>query len=209
MRALFLTLLLVATLIGNTFAQPGYMMQMGKAMRLWGDNKQTEAVARFERVASVNPKKWLPDYYIALICAIDVLNKRDPQNNQALLKKANQALEKAMTKSTDNAELYCLKGLIYTAQITLDPINNGQKLSPLVIQNYQKAITLDNNNPRAIYLLAEYQLSMAKMFGGNTDNYYKQLELAIKKFDTFKAPSSFHPKWGKERAQQLLKQRKI
>ncbi len=84
-------------------------------------------------------------------------------------------------------------------------MTNGQKLSASIIESYQKAIRLDPNNPRPIYLLAEYQINMAKFFTQETEPFYEMIKSSLKKFDNFKAPSAFYPKWGAERASSLLK----
>ena len=84
-------------------------------------------------------------------------------------------------------------------------MNNGQKLSAVIIEDYRKAIQLDENNPRPLYLLAEYQINTAKYFGNDTKSFYEMIKASLKKFDNFKAPSAFYPNWGKERANLLLK----
>ncbi|MES2412125.1 MAG: hypothetical protein V4535_11850, partial [Bacteroidota bacterium] len=53
-------------------AQTQFEQGMGKAMQFWGAGNNTEAVATFERIASVEKTNWLPNYYIAFINTIDV-----------------------------------------------------------------------------------------------------------------------------------------
>ena len=84
-------------------------------------------------------------------------------------------------------------------------MTNGQKLSASIIKDYQTAIQLDANNPRPLYLLAEYQINMSKFFNQDTKPLYEMIKTSLKKFDNFKAPSAFFPKWGKERASFILK----
>lgn len=199
-----LSLILFAKL---SFASGDYHKNMERAMELWGQHKTVEALAIFERVASVEKNEWIPDYYVGLICAIDIFEKRNESQSDLLLKKAKVALENAIKKSPNNPELYNLKAFILTAEITLNPMMNGRRLSSQVIENYKKALHLDGNNPRALYLLADYQINMAKMFGGDTSKYYAQLEKAVEKFNTFKQPVPFYPNWGKEMAVQILKQK--
>ncbi|MCL3780491.1 hypothetical protein EMN47_08820 [Prolixibacteraceae bacterium JC049] len=203
MRIIFNTALLIVAFILNVQGQNQFQSNMQKAMQSWGQGKSTEAISILERIASVEKQQWLPHYYIGLICATDVFKHKASQPAE-MIKKANKATEAAMKISKDNSELYCLSGLIKTAEITLDPMNNGRRLSPLVIKDYKKALALDNNNPRASYLLAEYQINMAKMFGNDPSEYFKLLKSSKEKFDNFKAPYAFYPNWGKERVEQML-----
>ena len=207
MKKITLLILLITSQILICSAQGRYEKGMSEALQLWGQQKPMEAVALFERIASVEKENWLPRYYIGLIYTTQVLNRKEKKNSDSLLEKAQKQVDIAQSYSPNNSEIYCLQGLINTAWITLDPMNNGQKLSAVTIGNYKKAIALNENNPRALYLLAEFQINMARMFSQDTKSYYEMIKTSLKKFDNFKAPSAFYPNWGRNRAEQLLKSR--
>jgi len=207
MKKITLLILLITSQILICSAQGRYEKGMSEALQLWGQQKPMEAVALFERIASVEKENWLPRYYIGLIYTTQVLNRKEKKNSDSLLEKAQKQVDIAQSYSPNNSEIYCLQGLINTAWITLDPMNNGQKLSAVTIGNYKKAIALNENNPRALYLLAEFQINMARMFSQDTKSYYEMIKSSLKKFDNFKAPSAFYPNWGRNRAEQLLKSR--
>lgn len=204
MKLLFSTTVLIVAFVFNIQAQSKFNQNMQKALDKWSKGKSTEAVSILERVASVEKQQWLPHYYIGLICTVDILKKRAQSQTMQLLKKAKASADNAIKISPDNSELFCLKGLINTAEIVMDPVNNGRRLSPVVIKNYKHALDLDKNNPRANYLLAEYKINMAQRFGEDPHQYLDDLKKAKEKFDNFKAPSQFHPKWGRERVEQLI-----
>ena len=204
------SILLVLVIISNVLvghSQNRYEKGMHQALQLWESQKPMEAIALFERIASAEKENWLPNYYIGLISATQVLSNADKNLSGMLLKKAQKHLDAANAISPDNSELYCLQGLINTAWITLDPMVNGQKLSPVTIETYQKAMQLDPNNPRPLYLLAEFQINMAKFLGQDTGAYYNMIIKSLEKFDTFKTPEAFYPTWGKGRAKQILEAR--
>jgi hypothetical protein len=205
MKKIALLLLLISSQILISSAQGKYEKGMSEALQLWGNNKPSEASALFERIASNEEENWLPNYYIGLISATQVLSGKEKEQASSLLEQAQINLDKAKLISNNNSELICLQGLINTAWVTLDPMNNGQKLSASIVEDYKTAIQLDANNPRALYLLAEYQINMAQMFGNDPKPFYEMLKTSLKKFDNFKAPSAFYPTWGKERASLLLK----
>lgn len=205
MKKISLLIVVLASIVFASFSQTPYEKGMTKALQMWQDKQATEAIALFERIASVEKENWLPNYYIGLISATQVLSGREKENASSLLEQAQKNLDKAENISNNNSEIFCLQGLINTAWVTLDYMNNGQKLSPIIIESYQNAIRLDPNNPRPVYLLAQYQINLAKMFGQDTKPFYNRIEASLKKFDNFKAPSAFHPLWGAERASSLLK----
>lgn len=207
MKKITLLILLIASQILMCSAQNNYEKGMSEALQLWGNKKPMEAIALFERIAMVEKENWLPRYYIGLISATQVLSSADKTQATVLLHNAQKQVDFAQRSSPNNSEICCLQGLINTAWITLDPMNNGQKLSAVTIGNYKKAIELDSNNPRALYLLAEFQINMAHMFSQDTKAYYEMIKVSLEKFDNFKAPSAFYPNWGKSRAEQLLKSR--
>ena len=205
MKKIVLFLLLISSQILISSAQNSYNKGMSEALQLWGKQNPMEAIALFERIASAENENWLPRYYIGLIYTTEVLSKKSKETADGLLKKAQLNLDKAKAISKNNSELICLQAQINTAWVTLDPMNNGQKLSAAIIEDYRKAMHLDVNNPRPFYLLAEYQISMSKFIAQDTEPFYEMIKTSLKKFDNFKAPSAFYPMWGKERASLLLK----
>ncbi len=69
---------------------------------------------------------------------------------------------------------------------------------------YKRAEELAPNNPRVVLSKAEWDMGSAQFFGQSTEPYCKYVENAIELFATFKAESQFAPKWGKERAEQIV-----
>jgi hypothetical protein len=202
-RAITLFILFVCNAVT---AQSQYEAGMQKAFALWGENKPTEASALFERIAAVEKNNWLPSYYVALVNTTEAFKTKDKQTITALLIKAQVAQDNAAALSADNAELLVMQAMIYTAKIVADPMNNGMKLSPVVSELYEKALKLAPNNPRAVFGQAEFDMGSAKFFGNSTKPMCEQVERAVTLFANFKPETPFHPKWGKERAEETLKE---
>ena len=97
------------------------------------------------------------------------------------------------------------QALIYTAWIVYDPQVNGMTLSGKTMEQYYKALAIAPNNPRVVFSKAEFEIGGAKYFGKDTKPMCAQIEKAIELFATFKPESPFHPNWGLERAQEVLK----
>src|SRR3954467_13013387 len=108
-------------------AQTQYEQGMAKAMQLWGAGNNTEAVATFERIASVEKTNWLPNYYIAFINTIETFGTKDKEKAAALIAKAQDALDNATAISPNNTEIMVVQAMLYTAILVQDPMANGQK----------------------------------------------------------------------------------
>ena len=99
-----------------------------------------------------------------------------------------------------------VQAMLYTAILVQDPMNNGQKYSPLILEQYNKAIALSPNNPRAVFSKAEFEIGGAKYWGTDTKPMCAAIAKSIELFANFKPESQFHPNWGADRAQELLKE---
>lgn len=184
--------------------QTQFEQGMGKAMQLWGEGKDTEAVATFERIASVEKTNWLPNYYIAFINTIDAFGTKDKEKVNALLTKAQDAIDNATAISPNNSEIMVVQAMLYTAILVQDPMTNGQKYSALVMEQYAKALAIDPNNPRAVFSKAEFEIGRAKYWGSDTKPMCEAIAKSIELFANFKPESVFHPKWGADRAKEAL-----
>ena len=200
MKKLLLTLTILTS--GFTFAQTAYEKGMSKAFELWGQGKNTEASAMFERIASAEKNNWLPNYYVALVNTTTSFSTKDKETVNALLKKAQDALDIEMVKYPDNAEILVMQAMIYTGWVAFDPMTYGMTLSPKVMEMYAKAEKIDPNNPRVIFGKADYEIGGARFFGTDIKPMCAEVERAIKLFETFKPETPFSPKWGLERALQ-------
>jgi hypothetical protein len=186
-------------------AQTQYEQGMGKALGLWGEGKITESTALFERIASVEKDNWLPNYYIALMNSTAAIGMQDKEKMTAMVTKAQTALEIEILKTPDNPELLIIQGLIHTVWLVNDPMTNGQKLSPIIMELYEKALKIAPENPRAILEKAEFEIGGAAFWGTDTKPMCDELKRSIPLFENEKLTTPFSPKWGRERVDVLLK----
>ena len=186
-------------------AQGQFEQGMGKAFQLWGEGKNTEASAMFERIAAAEKTSWLPNYYVALINTTTAFGTKDKEQIDLLLTKSQNALDVELIKNPNNAELLVMQALIHTAWIVFDPMTNGQKLSGKIMELYSKAEAIAPDNPRVVYGKAEFEIGGAKFWGKDTKPMCAQIDKAIGLFATFKPETPFSPKWGLERALEVQK----
>jgi hypothetical protein len=122
----------------------------------------------------------------------------------ALLTKAQDAIDNASLISPNNAEIMVVQAMLYTAILVQDPMTNGQKYSGLVMEQYAKALVINPNNPRAVFSKAEFEIGGAKYWGTDTKPMCDAIAKSIELFANFKPETQFHPKWGADRAKEAL-----
>ena len=201
MKTLIILFLLT---ISEAISAQSYEEAMQKAMQNWQEDKVETASAIFERIAAAEKENWLPDYYLGLVNTTAAFSTKDQKMLENQLKKAETALQSALMKTDENAELLVLEALIYTVKITQNPMVNGQKYMPKINEIYAKAEKLEPKNPRVKFEKAQFDLGGAKFFGKDTTPICKEIKASIVLFDEFKNDTPFYPNWGREQAVKAL-----
>jgi len=200
---LFIAFLFIS---GILFSQGNYENGMKKAFQLWESGKLDDAQNVFERIASAENDKWLPHYYVAQINSLKTWNEKDQMVVKSQLAKAQEHLNTAMSISESNPELMVMQANVYTNWVAFDGMTYGMKYSGKISELYNKAAKIAPENPRVVLGKAEWDMGSAKYFGKDTKPFCKDIEKSIELFKNYKAESQFHPDWGKERAEEVLKQ---
>lgn len=201
-KVITLTLLFIGTL---GFAQDKYTSGMQKAFQFWGEGQISEASNLFERIATAEPDNWLPAYYGSQVNTVASFGVQDKEKLTQQLGKAQEFVDLAKAISPNNPEILVQQALIHTAWVAYDGATYGMTLSTKVVALYQKASQLAPNNPRVVFSKAEWDMGSAKFFGQDITPYCKDVEYALELFANFKPASAFHPNWGKERAEEIVK----
>ncbi len=178
---------------------------MGKAFSLWGEGKNTEASDLFERIAAAEKNNWLPNYYVALVNTTNSFATKDKEMVNALLTKAQNALDVEMIKNPNNPELLVMQAMIYTGWVAFDPMTNGMKYSAKVMEMYGKAQAIAPENPRVVFGKAEFEIGGAKWTGADVKALCKEVDRSIDLFAKFVPETPFSPKWGLDRALEAQK----
>ena len=182
-----------------------YEQGMKKAFELWEAKQPMEAANIFERITTVEKENWIPYYYVIYINTIYSFNENDIDKKTLQLEKAKIFLEKVKIIAPDNPEIMLLEAMINTVWIAYDGQKHGMTLAPKNTALYAKAIKIAPENPRVILAKAEWEMGSARFFGKDTAPFCKDVEKSLELFATFKDERAFYPKWGKERAEQVIK----
>lgn len=186
-------------------AQGNFEKGMEDALMTWKKDNPKEAVAKFERIASVEQNNILPNYYIAFINTIQAFDSKDRKEMKLLIENAQKAQDVMNSIAPNDVEVLVVQAMIKTAWVVYDPMTNGQKLSGEIMSIYNKVALIAPNNPRVVLNKAEFEIGMAQYFGSDTKPMCEQIAKSIELFANFKPETPFHPNWGLERAQEALK----
>jgi tetratricopeptide (TPR) repeat protein len=158
----------------------------------------------FERIAKAEKDKWLPYYYTGYIYVILGFKQQGSGKLDEYLDIAQENIDKAMELEPDESELYTLQGLLYQSRIMADPQARGQIYSPKAAQALEKAIELNENNPRPYYLMGSNIFYTPEAYGGGLEAACPLLKTAKEKYENFGPADSISPNWGEEYNLQLL-----
>ncbi|WP_394759616.1 hypothetical protein [Flavobacterium sp.] len=203
MTKLFIAIALFVTSL--VCAQGQFEQGMGKAFQLWEEGKNGEASDMFERIASAEKTSWLPNYYVALVNTTEAFNPANKDKVTVLLDKANAALDIELAKNPNNAELLVVQAMAKTALLVSNPMAYGMTLSPKIAEIYMHASMLAPENPRVVLCKADFEIGGAKWTGADVKQLCGQVGKSIDLFAKFKPETPFSPKWGLDRATEVLK----
>ncbi len=204
MKKLFLFIGILFAL--NATSQTQYEKGMMKAFDLWSKGKDMEAANLFERISQAEKDNWIPAYYVGYINVLSAFGVKDEAKLKAKLEKAEEFLGIALSIKPNNPEVMIIQALHNTAYIAFDGQKYGMSLSMKNSEILGKALKLAPNNPRVILQKAEWDMGSAKYFGQPTDPYCKDIKRALELAKKENVTTEFAPSWGKDRAEQVLKQ---
>ncbi|MEO6721740.1 MAG: hypothetical protein ABIN67_15330 [Ferruginibacter sp.] len=163
------------------------------------------AANNFERIATAEKNQWLP-YYYAAFCQVNYgFMETDKSKVDAYADKATALIDKADSLSPKNSEISCLKSMIATCHMVVDPMTRYQEYGKESSDNLDAAIAQDPTNPRPHYLKGQSLRYTPEQFGGGCKNALPELQLAMTKYESFKKPGELNPDWGKPQVETLIK----
>lgn len=171
-----------------------------------GPDQLTEVANRFERIARAEQDQWLPWYYAAYATLNVAIMKQDPPEKDPILDQAQQYLDQALVLAADESEVVALQGYIHTIRVTVDPATRGQQLAPEATRTLVRALKMNPDNPRALYLLGQMQYGTAQFFGADTAEACQLISQAVDKYEEVTPENVLMPDWGKENAQEMSNQ---
>jgi hypothetical protein len=158
----------------------------------------------FERIANAEKSQWLPYYYAAFCQVNNGFMEQDKDKVDGIADRASLLIAKADSLSPNNSEISCIKSMIASCHMMVNPMQRWQEYGQESSSNIEAAMAQDPNNPRPFYLKGQGLKYTPEQFGGGCKTAKPELETAINKFATFKSVSELHPNWGKAQVEMLI-----
>jgi hypothetical protein len=213
MKRILFSICLFVGLASASMAQSAqYEGAMSKNVAMLDDStnfnpdKLLEIGNTFERIAAAEKTQWLPFYYAGYCYVMSALMQRDNDKVDDLADKAAVNIEQAEAISPKNDEIDCIKSLIATSRIRVDPQSRGMKYGTESASLLEQANQINKENPRVYLLQGQALFYTPEQYGGSKPEAKKKFEVALQKFSTFKPASSIAPHWGEAYAKGLMAQ---
>jgi hypothetical protein len=159
----------------------------------------------FERIATAEKTQWLPFYYAAYCQVIYSYIQQDKTKMDGYADKATELIKKADSLSPNNSEISCIKSMIASSHMMVDPAQRYMQYGSESSSNLESAMSQDPTNPRPYFLKGQGLRYTPEQFGGGCKTAKPVMQTALDKYAAFKPASELHPNWGKPQAEQLLK----
>ncbi|MES2890498.1 MAG: hypothetical protein V4725_00755 [Bacteroidota bacterium] len=160
----------------------------------------------FERIAMAEKTQWLPYYYAAFSQVNAGFMEQDKSKIDEYADKAGLLIQKADSLSPNNSEISCIKSMIASCHLMVDPMTRYMEYGKLSSEALDAAISQDPTNPRPNYLKGQGLKYTPEQFGGGCKTALPEFEKAMAKFAAFKTPGELKPNWGKEQVENLVKE---
>jgi hypothetical protein len=166
-------------------------------LNTWTDAPQNLA-ATFERIAQAEKTQWLPYYYASYATLIQTYSLKTTEEKDKLIEHAQSLLDKASSLNPDLSEVAALQGFLYVTFLSSEPNGRGAEYSVKANETFDKAIALNAQNPRALYLKGITVKSTPDFFGGGKKPAKPILEKAVAAYNSYVPASEIYPTWGKD-----------
>ncbi len=164
------------------------------------------AATYFTRIASMNPGEWLPHYYAAF-CYTRISHLNTVADKQdAWVDRAQEEVDKAFEMDPGNAEILVMKGFVLQARMNINPTVRGFQYFGETMGYFEKARSLDPENPRSYLWEGVNLLHTPEAFGGGTEKACPLIQKALEKFAVFTPIDSLSPDWGYGYAREVVGQ---
>jgi hypothetical protein len=205
------TILLIVLFATVLKAESNYEQAMKDAMNTMNRAASVDdfqrAANQFDRISDMAMDNWLPFYHSAYASVMMAAMEQDPAKKDTYLDAAQQNLDALGKMDHDATERMALEGFLIMIRMSVDPargVELGTKCAMMVNQAY----AMNNQNPRAVLMLGQFNHGSAKYMGGDTSEACAMFDTAMQLFDQAESDriENFMPVWGKEMAMMMQRQ---
>jgi len=210
MKKLVLIISVIALAASPLLANEKYYQKMGETLNMFSKcssiEEFQEVANTFANIAKVETEEWLPLYYEAqCYILMSFTDKTGAGAKDSYLDQAESSIIKMIELAPEEAEVYALQAFYHTGRLVINPAERAMTTAPLVSQSLGKALSLDADNPRALYLRLTNEMGTASYFGQDTAPMCEQARTLLENWDSHTPESAIHPAWGKEQVEEIVK----
>jgi len=156
-----------------------------------------EAANQFDRIGDIEKDKWLPQYHAAYAKVMMASIEADPQKKDPFLDAAQLNLDAIEKLQHDESERLALKGFLIMIRMSVS-LDRGMELGMDCGMILNQAYTLNNQNPRAVLMLAQFKFGSAQYMGQDTSESCAMFDEAMELLEQTETAQSepFLPAWG-------------
>jgi hypothetical protein len=208
--SIFLTLLISNA--QHLKAQTNYEAKMLDAQQKLTYSKTeadySNASRLYSEIANSQKTNWLPYYYAGLCKCLAAITLKTKKTD-LLCNEADFFIYKCDSLSKNNAEIYVLKSLNFSARLSVNPAARAMKYNKQIHQANEMAMKLDNTNPRVHLQKAQSVYYTPESFGGGAKKALPLYEIAFQKFKAYKVDNTIMPQWGKDITEKMIEECKL
>jgi hypothetical protein len=187
-----------------------YYKQMAETLRGFNTCTTVEdfqnLANRFQVIGNVESDEWLPLYYEAqCYILIGFMNQLSGEDRDVYLEKASSLVEALKEKAPHEAEVEVLEAFYLTGSLLVNPPQRAMSTTPLIHSALARALAIEPNNPRAIFMRISNEIGTARYFGNDTGALCEEARVLLQNWDKYELKSPIHPNWGKEDAEGIVK----
>lgn len=169
----------------------------------YSDSCIQSVVNTCERLVQFKPGEWLPRYYYAYALINLSFQEKQPSKKALYCEKALSNIERLLKERAKESEVFVLEALYYYAKMEINPMINAIGCLRNADKALDKALELDDKNPRVYFLKGKSAYYTPKFMGGGAKVALPFLIKARDLYEDTSPKSSIHPHWGKNAANEL------
>ena len=207
------TTLLLSALLLTTLVMGGndrYLEKMRETLQLFAGCSTPEdyqdLANRFRVIANVETEEWLPLYYEAQCYVLmGFTGQLGNELRDSYLDKASALIDEMLAMAPNEAEVYVMKSFYHTGYLVVDSPQRAMNTTPLIHEAIARALAMEPDNPRALFLRLSNEMGTASYFGEDISPYCDRAAALLREWDNYELKSPVHPSWGKEEVEGIVK----
>ena len=204
--------LLLAAILTVTVAMgqnEKYYQKMGETLGLFASASSVEdfqdLANQFGVIAKVETEEWLPLYYEAhCYILMSFMGQLEASVQDSYLDKALASINKMVEIAPNEAEVYVMKAFYHTGYLVVDPPSRAMSTQALINSALARALSIEADNPRALFLGISNEMGTANFFGSDTAPICEKAIQLLESWDDYKLKSPIHPNWGKDETEGIV-----